>query len=105
MDEAVRVIVYKNDQKTIYAKTSKATGLPEEGTKPFVDEDTIMLETTYNFKVGDIDKYTVVIFVEGNDPECTDTLIGGEIGLHMTLRKEQLPDPEPGEEPEESENN
>lgn len=105
VDEAVRVIVYKNDQKTIYAKTSKATGLPEEGTKPFVDEDTIMLETTYNFKVGDIDKYTVVIFVEGNDPECTDTLIGGEIGLHMTLREEQLPDPEPGEEPEESENN
>lgn len=93
MDEAIRVVVYKNDEKTVYAKTSSKTGEPEEGTKAFVDETTIMAERTENFKVGDIDKYTVVIFVEGNDSECTDALIGGEIGIYMKLIEEKIPKP------------
>lgn len=94
IDEAVRVIVYKNDQKTVYAKLSKETGQPEEGTIAFKDESTIMQETTTNFEVGDIDKYTVVIFVEGNDKECIDALIGGEFEMYMTFKEEQLPKPE-----------
>ena len=49
-----------------------------------------MLEKTENFKVGDIDKYTIVIWVEGDDPECTDDLIGGEIKMHMTLTEEHI---------------
>ena len=49
-----------------------------------------MLEQTENFKVGDIDKYTVVIWVEGDDPECKDNLIGGEIKMHMTLTEEHI---------------
>lgn len=100
MDEAIRVLVYKNDEKTVYAKTSSKTGQPEEGTKAFVDDKTIMSEKTENFEVGDIDKYTVVIFVEGNDAECTDALIGGEIGIYMKLTEEQIPEPEPLEEEE-----
>lgn len=28
-------------------------------------------------------KYTVVIWLEGDDPDCTDTLIGGHLGLEM----------------------
>ncbi len=100
MDEAIRVLVYKNDEKTVYAKLSSETGEPEEGTKAFVDEKTIMSEKIENFEVGDIDKYTVVIFVEGNDPECTDALIGGEIGIHMKLTEEKIPEPELPEEEE-----
>ena len=49
-----------------------------------------MLEKTEYFKVGDIDKYTIVIWVEGDDPECTDDLIGGEIKMHMTLTEEHI---------------
>ena len=49
-----------------------------------------MLEVTENFKVGDIDKYTVVIWVEGDDPECKNDLIGGEIKMHMTLTEEHI---------------
>lgn len=95
VDEAVRVIVYRNDQKTVYAKSSPETGEPETETVAFKDDTTIMSEKITNFQVGDIDKYTIVIFIEGKDKECTDALIGGEFEMYMTLKEEQLPDPEP----------
>lgn len=90
VDEAIRVMVFKNGEKVVYAKNNRETQQPEPDTVPFYDEDTIMLEVTENFKVGDIDKYTVVIWVEGDDPECQNDLIGGEIKMHMTLVEEHI---------------
>jgi hypothetical protein len=34
---------------------------------------------------GDIHKYTVVIWLEGDDPDCTDDLIGGHAGMDLRL--------------------
>ena len=90
VDEAIRVMVIKNGNKVIYAKNNRSTEQPEPNTIPFKNKETVMLEKTENFKVGDIDKYTVVIWVEGDDPECTDDLIGGEIKMHMTLTEEHI---------------
>jgi len=90
VDEAIRVMVFKNGNKVVYAKNNRITEQPEPDTVPFYDEDTVMLEVTENFKVGDIDKYTVVIWVEGDDPECKNDLIGGEIKMHMTLTEEHI---------------
>ena len=90
VDEAIRIMVFKNGEKVTYAKNSRQTGQPEPNTVPFYDEDTVMLEVAENFKVGDIDKYTVVIWVEGDDPECKNDLIGGEIKMHMTLTEEHI---------------
>lgn len=90
VDEAIRVMVFKNGNKVIYAKNGRGTGKPEPDTVPFYDEDTVMLEQRKDFKVGDVDKYTVVIWVEGDDPECKNDLIGGEIKMHMTLTEEHI---------------
>jgi len=90
VDEAIRIMVFKNGEKVVYAKNNRETERPEPDTIPFYDEDTVMLEVTENFKVGDIDKYTVVIWVEGDDPECKNDLIGGEIKMHMTLVEEHI---------------
>lgn len=90
VDEAIRIMVFKNGNKVVYAKNSRTTGEPEPNTVPFHNEDTVMLEVTENFEVGDIDKYTVVIWVEGDDPECKNNLIGGEIKMHMTLTEEHI---------------
>lgn len=90
VDEAIRVMVIKNGERVIYAKKNKKTWEVEKGTTPFYSDDTVMLELTENFKIGDINKYTVVIWVEGDDPECQDDLIGGEIKMHMTLTEEHL---------------
>jgi hypothetical protein len=90
VDEAIRIMVFKNGNKVTYAKNNRQTGQPEPNTVPFHDEDTVMLEVAENFRVGDVDKYTVVIWIEGDDPECKNNLIGGEIKMHMTLIEEHI---------------
>lgn len=82
VDEAVRVRIYKNDEFVTYAKMG-ANGQPEPNTVPFVDEKIITLQQVTNLKPGDIDKYTVVLWIEGSDPECTDNILGGEFKVHM----------------------
>ncbi len=91
VDEAIRVMIYRNGERVVYAKPNKSTGQAERGTVPFKSEKNIVLECVENFEVGKIDKYTVVIFLEGDDPECTDPLIGGEIKMHMTITEEHIP--------------
>ena len=89
VDEAVRVWVFKNGESVLYAKMGK-NGQPEPGTVPFVSEDYVMMEKRENMKPGDIDKYTVVIWVEGDDPDCVDTIIGGEMKMHMEFTQERI---------------
>ena len=57
-------------------------------TKVFYSEKLAVLEERDAMKPGDIDKYTIVIWLEGNDPDCTDNLLGGEIKLHMEFNSE-----------------
>jgi hypothetical protein len=37
---------------------------------------------------GEVTKYTVVMWLEGDDPDCTDALIGGHLGLEMQFSLE-----------------
>ena len=87
VDDAIRVRVYKNGESVTYAKLG-ARGTPEKGTVPFEDPDLILNEHVERFKPGDKNKYTVVIWLEGNDPECTDNILGGEIKIHMNFNSE-----------------
>lgn len=86
VDDAVRVAVYDGHtgERTIYAKRS-ASGGPEPGTVPFADKDVVMENYVRNFQVEDVDKYTVVIWLEGDDPQCVDAIIGGMIRLSMNI--------------------
>lgn len=90
VDEAIRVMVIKNGNRVIYAKKNRTTGENEKDTTAFYDDKTVMLEENKEFKVDDTDKYTIVIWVEGDDPDCTDELIGGEIKMHMRLTEQHL---------------
>ena len=90
VDEAIRVMVYLNGEQTVYAKLNGATEEPEEGTTAFYSEDTVMLESRQNFSPGAIDKFTVVIFIEGDDPQCTNALLGGEMKMHMDITEEHI---------------
>ncbi len=90
VDEAIRVMVYLNGEQTVYAKLNGSTEEPEEGTKAFYSDDTVMLESRQNFAPGDIDKITIVIFIEGDDPDCTNALLGGEMKMHMDITEEHI---------------
>ena len=87
VDEAIRVRVYHNKEATTYAKPSPITGLPEPNTKPFVSNTRIMDFDREDFEPGEIDKFTIVIWLEGDDPECTDDILGGEMNMLMYIRR------------------
>ena len=88
VDEAVRVMIYLNGERTVYAKKNSLTKEKEPGTEPFYSDDLIVLRERKDFKPGDLDKYTVVIWLEGDDPDCINELLGGEIKMHMDIREE-----------------
>ena len=88
VDEAARVMIYKNGEKTVYAKTNSLTKEAEKDTKPFFSKDKAVVEQRNRFAPGDVDKYTIVIWLEGDDPDCTDNILGGEIKMHMEIREE-----------------
>jgi len=92
VDEAARIIIYLNGEKTIYAKGNSIDGEPEEGTEKFrEDKDgTIILKERQYLNPGDIDKMTVVVFLEGDDPECINALLGGELRMHMDITEEHI---------------
>lgn len=85
--DAVRVRVYKNGEYTTYAKLSKK-GVPEKDTVPFKSDTLIAFDHVEKFSPGDKNKYTVVLWLEGSDPECTDNILGGEIKIHMDFNSE-----------------
>lgn len=87
IDEAIRIRVYKNDSFVTYAKLGR-NGAVERDTVAFEDDTHVGLDHVENFAPGDIIKYTIVIWLEGNDPDCTDNLLGGEIKLHMEFNSE-----------------
>jgi len=57
--------------------------LPEEGTTPFLTKTTVLDKRQDNFASGDIMKYTVVIWLDGDDEDCVDDIIGGEFKIDM----------------------
>lgn len=83
VDAAIRVRLYVNGEPHTYAKTkSDGTG-PELDTTEFLTQSTVMQEKKREFKPGDVDKFTVVIWLEGDDPDCTDDIIGGRLKTEM----------------------
>lgn len=83
-EEAVRVAVWRNGERTIYAVPS-ADGTPEDGCVNFVDGDTACVYHEPEFLVGNVDRYTVVIWLEGDDPECVDQIVGGSLQFRMVI--------------------
>lgn len=83
-DRAVRVAVWRNGKRTVYAMPS-ADGTPEEGCENFLSDTLVCQFTEEEFLVGNVDKYTVVIWLEGDDPECLDDIVGGSVEFLMKI--------------------
>lgn len=89
VDEALRIMIIHNGEKTIYAKANRE-GKPEENTVPFYSNEIAILKSREDFKPGEVDKMTIVIWLEGDDPDCVDSIIGGEAKMHMEINEEHL---------------
>lgn len=87
VDEAVRIRIYKDGKYVTYAKLS-SNGTEEPDTVSFESDELVVREHVENFKPGDRSKYTIVLWIEGSDPDCTDNILGGEFKVHMDFNSE-----------------
>lgn len=90
VDDAVRIMIYINDDVAVYAKKSPITGKTEKDTTEFRDDETIILEKRDGLNPGERDKVTIVIWLEGDDPECVNAILGGEMKMHMDIFEEHV---------------
>lgn len=83
-EEAVRVAVWHNGERVVYAMPGK-DGEPEYGCENFVSPQVVCRYTEEEFLIGNVDKYTIVIWMEGDDPECVDSIVGGSVEFSMNI--------------------
>lgn len=83
-EKAVRVAVWRNGKRTLFAAPTKNGGSEKDCTN-FKSDDVVCEYEEKNFLVGNVDKYTIVIWMEGDDPECVDSIIGGSVELSMHI--------------------
>lgn len=85
-DEAVRFQIYRNGEDQVFAKgTYNDRSKAEQDATVFVNDTTIYTASRTPLQAGAVDKYTVVIWIEGNDPECLDPIRGGSVRSHMVF--------------------
>ena len=86
IDEAIRLKLYVNGVPTTYAKTASDGSGAEPGTTEFYS-NTVMAKGRIDIlNPGEVTKFTVVIWIDGPDPDCIDSLIGGMMKAEMNIR-------------------
>lgn len=85
IDKAVRIRIYRDGEAVTYARTRTDGTGPEEGTVEFLTGRDVARVQVKDFAPGDVTKFTVAIWIEGDDPDCIDDLIGGSLKSDMTI--------------------
>lgn len=85
LDEAIRIRLYVNDSLVTYAKKNSVTGEAEIGTTAFENDSLVVSQTVSEFAPNQVTKYSIVIWVESDDVDCTNDKIGGAITLSMAF--------------------
>lgn len=115
IENATWVLFYYDDEHEVLAATSKSGGAESQHSEyelPFQDAAKDPAQYTYNEQTGihtlttkpfaaervvktgereaiqpqEIDKYTIVIWLEGEDPECVNDILGGSIEMIMKFK-------------------
>lgn len=91
MDEAVRVLIITDGVEVLYQKEDRKD---EHGMFPtyppslpsadyFLSNTVVARRSLNNFQPNEIKKISVVIWIEGYDPDTTDEILGGMIKMEM----------------------
>ena len=86
LDGAIRFLVIEDETlEKMYMRPdtveTEYVDMPEA--EHFVSDITIMNGEITNFKPYQIKKYTILVWLEGQDPDCTDEILGGRIKLRL----------------------
>lgn len=97
VEEAIRIAVVKTEDilnnsidlgtLAVFAKVQSFNGTnpgsPEPGTTPFFTDNRVIYAPRMDFTVGEIDRYTIIIWLHGPDADTTDAIKEGSIKLSM----------------------
>ena len=83
-DAAIRIKVYRDGMHTTYAKLG-SNGYPEYGTVPFTSKNVVFKNTDIGLKAGQQIRYTLVVWLEGDDPECVNDIKGGSVKMSLNF--------------------
>ncbi|MDX9691113.1 MAG: hypothetical protein RBT45_01580 [Acholeplasmataceae bacterium] len=92
IDHAIRVLVIEEGVQTMYMMEDRIDLenppfypeiMPES--VPFMTDHMVMRKTFTNFKPGQIKKFSVLVWLEGYDPDTIDDIIGGRIRMAMNF--------------------
>lgn len=86
-DEAIRILLIEDGtQKFLYQKKDNVDvtylGYLSEAIN-FNTDTNVCNKTVKQFRPGDVKKYTLIMWLEGEDPDCTIDILGGKLKMQM----------------------
>lgn len=86
LDDATWVRMYVNGEETTYAKTASDGSGPEPGTTPFYSSGVVVQKRFNEIQPGEFTRFTIAIWLEGDDPDCVDRVIDGLARFEMNFK-------------------
>jgi len=83
--DAIRIMIIRNGEEVVWADKPYEG---EEDIKRFLDDEEIIEQKGNTVKPGKTDKYTVIMWFEGNDPECVNDLFKSKLKFRMDFTVE-----------------
>ena len=83
--DAMRIMFICNGEKSVWANPSKDGTPIEANTSLFSAEPYMMKQKDNVIAAGDIQKYTVVMWLEGEDPECINDIFTNQLKFQMNF--------------------
>lgn len=85
--KAARFTFYRDGKPITYASPAKDGSLePHACDQPFMG-DVHLLDLNYSgLEPGQVVRYTVIVWFEGDDPECVDAILGGSVKLSLGFK-------------------
>ncbi|MBQ8538237.1 MAG: hypothetical protein IJ433_01140 [Ruminococcus sp.] len=96
-DEALRIMIYKNGEPTVYAQKNRdGSQLEEVVNFEFIEGNddlnlndyVILNDVTEGIAPDETIKFTIVTWIEGNDPECLNDIMGGYVKMQWLFNVE-----------------
>ncbi len=93
MASAIRILIIEDGVETIYQMEDVPNEFGEypiypielRNTQNFLSESIVMRKTIESFRPNQIKKFTFVMWIEGEDPDTVDDILGGMIRLQMNF--------------------